>query len=190
MNVTESMGPVVYLAIFAAAALEGEVTFISACVLVGKGLLDPLGVAVAGTLGAAAGDQCYFYLLRGSLPPLPQVLSTCRARTRRSDGAGSALRDASHLRDSLLTWPEDRDDGRVRLRRGLGVEIQPRQPGCCQCVGGHSPGPDRMGRRTWLGQFGLAGWSAAIVAAIVIGFVLPDIRRFALAEQAFHRWRN
>ena len=54
-----------YAAIFAAAAVEGEVVFIAASVMVAAGQLQPLPVLVAGALGAAAGDQFYFYALRG-----------------------------------------------------------------------------------------------------------------------------
>ena len=56
-----------YLAVFFAAAIEGEVVFVSACALVGMGVLDPVGVLVAGALGGASGDQFYFYCLRGRL---------------------------------------------------------------------------------------------------------------------------
>jgi membrane protein DedA with SNARE-associated domain len=54
-----------YGGICAAAAIEGEVVFIAASVLVAAGKLSAAGVIVAGALGAAAGDQFYFYLLRG-----------------------------------------------------------------------------------------------------------------------------
>ncbi len=60
-------GPVVYLAILAAATVEGEVAYVLAAALVGRGHLNPLGVALAGALGAALGDQFFFYLLRGRL---------------------------------------------------------------------------------------------------------------------------
>ena len=60
-------GPLVYLAILLAAAVEGEVAYVAAAALVAHGVLDPAGVIVAGTFGAAIGDQFYFYLLRGRL---------------------------------------------------------------------------------------------------------------------------
>lgn len=47
--------------------LEGEVVFVTAALLVSRGILDPFAVALAGTLGASVGDQIYFYLLRGRL---------------------------------------------------------------------------------------------------------------------------
>ena len=61
---------VTYGGICAAAAIEGEVVFIAAAVLVAAGKLSQVGVVVAGALGAAAGDQFYFYLLRGRVDGL------------------------------------------------------------------------------------------------------------------------
>ena len=54
-----------YPAISLAAILEGEAVYLSAAVLVATGQLHALPVLVSGALGAAAGDQMYFYLLRG-----------------------------------------------------------------------------------------------------------------------------
>lgn len=51
-----------------AAIVEGEVTYIGAATLVAEGKLNALGVLVAGALGAAIGDQTFFYLFRGRLP--------------------------------------------------------------------------------------------------------------------------
>ncbi len=56
-----------YAGIFVAAAVEGEVVFMAAAVLVAAGKLNAVGVGVAGALGAAAGDQLFFYALRGHL---------------------------------------------------------------------------------------------------------------------------
>ena len=56
---------VFYLGILLAAAIEGEVAYVAAATLVAHGRLNPFGVIVAGALGAAVGDQFYFYLLRG-----------------------------------------------------------------------------------------------------------------------------
>jgi membrane protein DedA with SNARE-associated domain len=53
--------------VFIAAALEGEVVFVTASVLVGRGDLNPIGVLLAGALGGSAGDQFWYYALRGRL---------------------------------------------------------------------------------------------------------------------------
>jgi membrane protein DedA with SNARE-associated domain len=60
-------GPLAYAAIYLAAIVEGEVIFVAASVLVASGQLQPLPVLVCGALGAATGDQMYFYALRGRI---------------------------------------------------------------------------------------------------------------------------
>jgi len=56
-----------YATVFVAAAVEGEVIFSLASVMVSIGKLDAAGVLLAGALGASAGDQFYFYAFRGRL---------------------------------------------------------------------------------------------------------------------------
>jgi membrane protein DedA with SNARE-associated domain len=58
-------GPLAYLGILLAAIVEGEVAYVTASVLVAQGYLHPLGVVLAGSAGAALGDQLYFYVFRG-----------------------------------------------------------------------------------------------------------------------------
>jgi len=60
-------GPLAYAAIYVSAMVEGEVVFVAAAVLVAAGKLNPLMVLVVGALGAASGDQLWFYLLRGRI---------------------------------------------------------------------------------------------------------------------------
>ncbi len=56
-----------YLPIFVFAILEGEVYYIAMCVAASAGKLHWAGVLVAGALGGSAGDQFWFYLLRGRI---------------------------------------------------------------------------------------------------------------------------
>ena len=67
MHLTETQGYLAYLAVFVGAILEGEIIFVTAATLVSRGQLDAVGVALAGALGAAIGDQVYFYALRGRI---------------------------------------------------------------------------------------------------------------------------
>ena len=92
MNLADPHGPLPYLAIMVAAIVEGEITFVTASALVGRGLLDPIGVMLAGATGAAIGDQAYFYLLRGRLrrwldriPPLARRREWLVGRVRRHE---------------------------------------------------------------------------------------------------------
>lgn len=57
-----------YWGILLAASVEGEIAYIGAAALVAHGQLDPVAVLVAGAVGAAIGDQAFFYLFRGRLP--------------------------------------------------------------------------------------------------------------------------
>jgi membrane-associated protein len=56
-----------YLSIFLFAILEGEIYYIAMCVAAGAGKLRWEGVLIAGALGGSAGDQFWFYLLRGRI---------------------------------------------------------------------------------------------------------------------------
>jgi len=57
----------IYVPIFIAAILEGEIYYITMCVAAAAGKVAWQGVLVAGALGGATGDQFWFYLLRGRL---------------------------------------------------------------------------------------------------------------------------
>ncbi len=67
MHLTETQGLLAYFVVLFGAMLEGEIVFVTAAALVSRGELDPVGVALAGAMGAAVGDQFYFYALRGRL---------------------------------------------------------------------------------------------------------------------------
>jgi membrane protein DedA with SNARE-associated domain len=54
-----------YLGILTAAAIEGEVVYVTAVVAASLGKLDVLGVLVSGAVGGWAGDQFWFYAARG-----------------------------------------------------------------------------------------------------------------------------
>jgi len=56
-----------YLGILTAAALEGEVVYVSAVVAATLGKLDPFGVLFFGSVGGWLGDQFWFYAARGPL---------------------------------------------------------------------------------------------------------------------------
>jgi membrane protein DedA with SNARE-associated domain len=57
----------VYLSIYIAAILEGEIYYIAMCVAAAAGKVNWLGVLIAGALGGSSGDQIWFYLLRGRI---------------------------------------------------------------------------------------------------------------------------
>ena len=75
----------VYLPIFLFAILEGEIYYSTVCARAMAGELRWLPVLVAGALGGAAGDQLWFYLLRGRIHWLdryPRLAQVPRRRQR------------------------------------------------------------------------------------------------------------
>lgn len=98
-----------YLAVAVAAAVEGEIAYVAACVLVARGDLQALGVVLAGATGAAIGDQAYFYVLRGPaamllarLPGLQRRAEPMLGRVRRHPKSAALLiRFAPGLRIAL-----------------------------------------------------------------------------------------
>jgi len=72
----------VYLSIFVFAILEGEIYYIAMCVAATAGKLHWAGVVVAGALGGSAGDQFWFYLLRGRIHWLDRYPKLAKYRDR------------------------------------------------------------------------------------------------------------
>jgi len=56
-----------YLGILTAAAVEGEVVYVTAVVAASLGQLHPVAVLLSGSVGGWAGDQFWFYAARGPL---------------------------------------------------------------------------------------------------------------------------
>jgi len=56
-----------YVGILTAAAIEGEVVYVSAVVMATLGTLNPFAVLISGALGGWVGDQLWFYAARGRL---------------------------------------------------------------------------------------------------------------------------
>jgi membrane protein DedA with SNARE-associated domain len=107
MNPAHWPGGLAYLAVFIAAVVEGEVVFVTASVLVGRGELNALGVLVAGALGGSAGDQFFFYVLRGRLhrwlDRFPRIARRHRAITARVSRHSTGIVLASRFLPGLRT---------------------------------------------------------------------------------------
>ena len=71
-----------YLIIVIFAVLEGEIYYSKACADAISGRLHWLPVLLAGALGGAAGDQFWFYLLRGRIHWLDRYPWMARHRNR------------------------------------------------------------------------------------------------------------
>ena len=177
-------GPLVYLGVFLAAAIEGEVVFVTASVAVAAGRLDPWSVLVAGALGGAAGDQFFFYACRGRLAGW---LDRFPRLTRRRDALVALVRRYAVV---LATTS--------RLLPGLRIAI----PVACACAnvppllfstlnfaGALIWAASILGAIAWLGphaltSLGLGGRALFILPAIVVLLVFIVLRRVTIAERA------
>ena len=157
-----------YYGIMLAAIVEGEIAYIGAAALVAQGQLNPLGVLVSGALGAAIGDQAFFYAFRGRLPQwvarypsLERTAAPLVERVRRHDSLMVLLiRFAPGLRIAIAAacaW----------------VDVSPRKFSLLNLlssfvwafallvlVGWFGP--------TYLAQFGLEGWKGALVVGVAV----------------------
>lgn len=165
-------GPLAYAAVYVAAMIEGEVMFIAAAVLVAAGKLNALAVMTFGALGAATGDQLYFYAFRGRI-------AGWLTRSRTIAARHAAIVSRVHRHQSLMILA-------IRFLPGLRIAIT------AACAYGNVP-PIRfstlnlIGAFAWaaalmtlvsragprvLGYFGISGlWGAIVPAALLVLFV-------------------
>ena len=157
-----------YTGVMLAAIVEGDVAYIAAATLVAQGQLNPAGVLVAGALGAATGDQLYFYAFRGRL-------SRWLARYPSLDRRVAPLVERARQHDSVMVLL-------IRFAPGLRIAIA----GACAAVG-VSPlkfsvlnllsafawALALLGIVGWFGptylvRFGLGRWEGAVVIGLVV----------------------
>jgi membrane-associated protein len=168
-------GGLAYFAIFLAALVEGEVVFIAAAALAGQGSLSAVGVVAAGTLGAAAGDQLPFYLLRYQvrswLDRLPHVRHVgdrlAAAVTRRRALVSFSIRFAPGLRIAIATACAYAEVPPVIFSTFslLGAFVW--ATGILFVVGWLGP--------AWLPRLGLQGWWTLLVPAVAVIITLRAV---------------
>jgi membrane protein DedA with SNARE-associated domain len=172
-----------YVGVLIAAAVEGEVTYVGAATLVAAGQLNAVGVFLSGALGAAFGDQAFFYLLRGRLPQwvarypsLQQRTAPLVARVQRRDWLMVLLiRFAPGLRIAIAAacaWADvpPRKFSALNLLSALVWAFA-----LLVLIGWFGP--------TYLTRFGLEGWKGALVigiAAIALLKVFGSYERRAM----------
>jgi membrane protein DedA with SNARE-associated domain len=170
LNPGEWPGALAYGVVFLAALIEGEVVYVSAAVLVGRGALNPFAVVAAGMLGAAIGDQIPFYLLRfhvrsllNRIPLLHRRGATLTRFLRRRQGLlPFVIRFAPGLRLAIAAACAYAEMSPVLFSTFnlLGAFVW--AVSIVICVAWLGP--------TWLPRIGLRGWWAVVVpAAVVIG---------------------
>lgn len=171
MDLTQLTGLSSYLpysGVLVAAIVEGEVAFVAAAALVAQGQLNAAGVLVCGAIGAAIGDQAYFYVFRGRLarwlaryPSLQAKAEPLVGRVRRHDSLMVLLiRFAPGLRIALAAacaW----------------VEVSPLKFSVLNLLSAFVWAFALLVIVGWLGpavltQYGLGGWKGALVAGVAI----------------------
>ncbi len=176
MNPADWSGGLAYLVVYLAAALEGEVVFVTAAVAVSQGRLNGAAVFLAAALGGSTGDQFFYYMVRGVLHGhLRRLLDRFPALARRQDAIVARVRH----HQMLMVFA-------CRFMPGLRVAIP------AACAYARVPASlfslcDLAGAFTWaaliitvvawggpavLERFGLRGWWSAVVpAAILLLFI-------------------
>ena len=172
---SEWPGGLAYFVVFLAAVIEGEVVFIAAATLAGQGSLNPFGVVAAGMLGAAAGDQIPFYLMRYHVRSLLDRIPAMRR-------VSGTLVHAVSRRRALLSFL-------IRFAPGLRLaiasacayaEVPPLIFSTCSIAGAFVwatcivfvvgwLGPH------WLSTLGLSKWWAMLVPAAVVLMMLRTV---------------
>jgi membrane protein DedA with SNARE-associated domain len=155
-----------------AAAVEGEVAYVAAAALVAHGVLNPFGVLVAGTFGAALGDQVYFYLLRGRLarwiarfPRIARRAEPLVGRVRRHPAAMVLLiRFAPGLRIALAAACAYVGVSALRFSALNLLAAFLWATTLLVLIAWIGP--------TYLSALGITGWKAAIVTGLVIVILL------------------
>ncbi len=141
-------GALAYVAIYLAAIVEGEVVFVAASVLVASGQLERWPVLVAGALGAATGDQMYFYALRGRIAGWLTRFKPIAARQDAIVARVQRHRSLMILALRFAPGPPDRDCSGVRVRTGAARTVQRIEPDRRIHLGGVAPDAGEPRRAT------------------------------------------
>jgi membrane protein DedA with SNARE-associated domain len=78
----------IYAGVFIAAAVEGEIVFVTASLSVAFGHLNFWAVLIAGALGGSTGDQFFFYAFRG---PFKHLMDRFPRLQRKRDAVGRVV---------------------------------------------------------------------------------------------------
>jgi len=157
-----------YAGVLIAAIVEGEIAYIAAAALVGQGRLNPVAVLVSGALGAAIGDQVFFYAFRGRLPrwlarypSLERTAAPLLGRVRRHDALMVLLiRFAPGLRVAITAacaWV-DVSPLKFSLLNLLSALVW--AAALLVVVGWFGP--------SYLAHYGLGGWKGALAAGLAV----------------------
>ena len=162
------LNPLPYFGVALAAIVEGELTYVAAATLVAEGRLHPLAVLVAGALGAAIGDQAYFYLFRGRLP---QWLARYPSLERKTAPLVERVRRHASLMVLLIRFAPGL---RIALAAACAAaDVPPRTMTLLNLLSAFVWAGALLVLVAWLGpaylaQFGLAGWRGALAVGLTL----------------------
>jgi membrane protein DedA with SNARE-associated domain len=167
-----------YVGVLIAAAVEGEIAYIGAATLVAHGQLDWAGVFIAGAIGAAMGDQAYFYVFRGRLP---RWMCRFPSLQERAAPLVERVRRQASLMVLLIRFAPGL---RIAIAAACAwVDVPPRQFSVLNLFSAMVWAAALMVLVAWFGptylaQFGLGGWKGALAVGAAIVAVLKVLGSF------------
>jgi membrane protein DedA with SNARE-associated domain len=173
-----SSGALVYVGIAFAAIIEGEVAYIAAATLVASGRLEPIPVVIAGTIGAAVGDQAYFYLFRGRVP---RWMARFPSLERRTAPVLALVRRRAALMVLFIRFAPGL---RVALAAACAyVQVPPLMFSVLNTIAAFVWAVTLLALVGWAGpatlaRFGLGGWRGALAIGLLIIATLHVVSRF------------
>ncbi len=157
-----------YWGILVAAIIEGEIAYIGAAALVAQGQLNPLLVMVSGAIGAAIGDQAFFYVFRGRLPRWVAKYPSLERKT-------APLLEHVRRHDALMVLLIRFAPGlRIAIAAACAwVEVSPLKFSVLNLLSSFVWAIALLILVGWLGptylsQYGLGGWKGAALMGLVI----------------------
>ena len=157
-----------YAGILIAAIVEGEIAYIGAAALVAQGQLNPVAVLVAGAIGAAIGDQAYFYVFRGRLPRWMARYPSLEQRT-------APLLDRVRRHDSVMVLMIRFAPGlRIALAAACAwVDVSPLKFSVLNLLSAFVWASVLLALVGWFGpaylaQYGLGGWKGALLIGLAV----------------------
>jgi membrane protein DedA with SNARE-associated domain len=167
-----------YAGILIAAVVEGEIAYVGAAALVAQGQLNPIGVLVCGAIGAAIGDQAFFFVFRGRLPrwvarypSLEQKAAPLVSRVRRHEGVMVLMiRFAPGLRIALAAACAWVDVSPVKFSVLNLLSSFVWAAALLVLVGWFGP--------AYLSRYGLGGWKGALLIGLVVLGVFKVLGRY------------
>ncbi len=182
MFTPSSAGVLPYLGVLVAAIVEGEIAYIAASTLVAQGQLDAAGVLVSGAIGAAIGDQAYFYVFRGRLP-------RWMARYPSLQLKAAPLLDRVRRRQSLMVLLIRFAPGlRIAMAAACAwVDVSPWKFSLLNLLSAFAWALVMLVLVAWFGatsltSLGLHGWQGALIVGIVL-IALLNTPKFFLRQE-------